>query len=335
MQALVGKIARTQLQERMAGMVLEGPELNQLWRLLKEHSSPPHAASAEAEAVNYDDFCQAGEAFSQAVAERAAESFFRASHFLKFPRDEYGRISTLHFFHWVRRKNALMLTRLQLSSYDGSGDGYLTERELEQWAAELIPSLPALSQLRAEFFPFYKVTAVRKFLFFLDSKRRGRVSIRDMLAHPILHELLELRRADITPRELRANWFSLEHAEMLYLECAHNHPTPTHPNPPPPHPTPPPPHPTPPPPRSSRAASDALAHSLTGTTPSHAPPPTPLPAPGTSSSTATRTECSRPPSSPRTAAAASPSPSWRASSRSATPTATATLSRTRSTTSRT
>ena len=39
-----------------------------------------------------------------------------------------------------------------------------------------------------------------------------------MLAHPVLHELLELRRPDITPRELRVNWFSLEHAEQLYLE---------------------------------------------------------------------------------------------------------------------
>ena len=49
---------------------------------------------------------------------------------------------------------------------------------------------------------------VRKFLFFLDPKRRGRVSVRELLAHPILHELLELRRSDISPRELRSNWFS-------------------------------------------------------------------------------------------------------------------------------
>lgn len=62
------------------------------------------------------------------------------------------------------------------------------------------------------------MTVVRKFLFFLDAKRRGRVSVREMLAHPILHEFLELRRADVSAREFRSNWFSLEHAEMLYLE---------------------------------------------------------------------------------------------------------------------
>ena len=215
LQQGVGKIVRMRLQERMAGMVLEGSQIDQLWRLLKQHSSPPHTLGSDC--INYDDFCQVADAFSQ-MAERAPEAFFCASHFLKFPHDDYGRISVIHFFHWVRRKNALMRTRVELASYDSSGDGWLSEREIEQWATQLIPSLPALAQLSAEFFQFYKVTVVRKFLFFLDPKRRGRVSVREMLAHPILHELLELRRADISPRELRSNWFSLEHAEMLYLE---------------------------------------------------------------------------------------------------------------------
>ena len=42
------------------------------------------------------------------------------------------------------------------------------------------------------------MTAVRKFLFFLDPKHRGRVPLKAMLSSPVLHELLELRRPDIT-----------------------------------------------------------------------------------------------------------------------------------------
>jgi len=215
LQQYVNKIVQSRLRDCMASMVLETPQIDQLWRLLKQHVSPPQKPGRDC--INYDDFCQVADIFSQ-TADRAAGAFFSASHFLKFPHDEYGRISVIHFFHWVRRKNALMRTRVELSAYDTAGNGLLTERELEQWASDLIPSLPALEKLSTEFFQFYKVTVVRKFLFFLDPKRRGKVSVREMLAHPILHELLELRRVDISTAELRSNWFSLEHAEMLYLD---------------------------------------------------------------------------------------------------------------------
>ena len=52
----------------------------------------------------------------------------------------------------------------------------------------------------------------------LDPKHRGRVPIKAMLASPVLHELLELRRPDVSETELRHNWFSLAYAEMLYAD---------------------------------------------------------------------------------------------------------------------
>ena len=39
------------------------------------------------------------------------------------------------------------------------------------------------------FFPFYVCTAVRKFFFFLDPSRTGRVKIKDLITSPILAEL--------------------------------------------------------------------------------------------------------------------------------------------------
>jgi Ca2+-binding EF-hand superfamily protein len=149
---------------------------------------------------------------------RCSRSFFCASHFAKFFPDSHGRISLLDFFQWARRKNALMETRIELSSFDADADGTLTEKELEQWIEALIPNLPALEGIVGEFVDFYRVTAVRKFLFFLDPRRRTRVPIKELLASPVTHELLELKRLDITSDELRHNWFSLAYAEMLYAD---------------------------------------------------------------------------------------------------------------------
>ena len=109
-------------------------------------------------------------------------------------------------------------TRIELSSFDADADGTLTEKELEQWIEALIPNLPALEGIVGEFVDFYRVTAVRKFLFFLDPRRRTRVPIKELLASPVTHELLELKRLDITFDELRQNWFSLAYAEMLYAD---------------------------------------------------------------------------------------------------------------------
>jgi serine/threonine-protein phosphatase 2A regulatory subunit B'' len=55
---------------------------------------------------------------------------------------------------------------------------------------------------------FYVIAVVRKFFFFLDPKRTGRIYIKDMLTSPILAELYELRQERYTPEELSQNWYS-------------------------------------------------------------------------------------------------------------------------------
>lgn len=97
------------------------------------------------------------------------------------------------FFSYVVRKVNIKQTRIQLSYYDTIGHGYLREKDMENFIFELIPTLPQLSQLQEEFYPFYVFTAVRKFFFFLDPKRTGKIFIRDLLPSTILPELYELR----------------------------------------------------------------------------------------------------------------------------------------------
>jgi serine/threonine-protein phosphatase 2A regulatory subunit B'' len=65
--------------------------------------------------------------------------FFSASTFLKFDRDEYGRIDIIAFFHSIVRKVNLFQTRIQISLYDSIGNGYLREKDLENYIFELIP----------------------------------------------------------------------------------------------------------------------------------------------------------------------------------------------------
>ena len=59
------------------------------------------------------------------------------------------------------------------------------------------------------------ITSVRKFFFFLDPKKTGKIYIKDMLCSPILAELYDLRQ-DKTLEELMQNWFSNQNAQRVY-----------------------------------------------------------------------------------------------------------------------
>ena len=60
LQAELGRFARSKLREHMSSLILSLAELEQLWRLLKQHTSPP--VDPNDERINYDDFCQVAEA---------------------------------------------------------------------------------------------------------------------------------------------------------------------------------------------------------------------------------------------------------------------------------
>jgi len=88
---------------------------------------------------------------------------------------------------------------------------------MENFIFELIPTLPQLSQLEEEFYPFYVFTAVRKFFFFLDPKRTGKVRIRDLLCSQMMVELYELsHHQPLAVTEAEQNWFSMQSAQNVY-----------------------------------------------------------------------------------------------------------------------
>ena len=103
---------------------------------------------------------------------------------------------------------------------------YLREKDMENFIFELIPSLKQLANskegysLLEGFYPFYVFTAVRKFFFFLDPKKKGRVYIRDLLCSKYLSDLYELRQDptenQLTEEDLDKNWFSMQSAVKIY-----------------------------------------------------------------------------------------------------------------------
>lgn len=211
--------ARTRFLHNKSAEILDKEDLEQLWYLLRDHTSYPDDGT---ERINYDQFCLVA---SQLPPK--CRQFFQPSVFLKCDRDEYGRIEIVPFFHYIVRKVNLHQTRIQISLYDSAGYGYLKEKDLENFIYELIPSFPQLSSLQENFYSFYVITAVRKFFFFLDPKRTGRIWIKDMLTSPILAELYELRQERWTVEEAMQNWFSAQSALRVYeqylrLDVDHN-----------------------------------------------------------------------------------------------------------------
>jgi serine/threonine-protein phosphatase 2A regulatory subunit B'' len=133
-----------------------------------------------------------------------------------FEGNEDGCISINQFLGYVTKKFWLHQTRIGLSLYDGAGLGYLKESDLENYIFELIPTLPQLEVLERSFYSFYVCTAVRKFFFFLDPLRSGKVKITEILASGFLDQLIELRDEELSKEHLETNWFSAQSALRVY-----------------------------------------------------------------------------------------------------------------------
>eukprot|EP00929_Paragymnodinium_shiwhaense_P113874 TRINITY_DN82168_c0_g1_i1.p1 TRINITY_DN82168_c0_g1~~TRINITY_DN82168_c0_g1_i1.p1 ORF type:complete len:475 (+),score=139.99 TRINITY_DN82168_c0_g1_i1:139-1563(+) len=211
------KVARTNLLHRKSSEeILDEDDLHGILALLKDHAEQRGSpGSGHAEVIDYEAFSRIRDELS--TRGERFKQFFTPSIFLKFPRDASGCIAILPFFTFVVRKVTLKQTRVELSYYDEKRRGYLREKDMENFIFELIPRLPQLNSLQEEFYPFYVFTAVRKFFFFLDPKRTGRIAIHDLLSSQILPELYELRQEQpLEASEAASNWFSMQSALRVY-----------------------------------------------------------------------------------------------------------------------
>ncbi|KAI8432870.1 hypothetical protein MSG28_013797 [Choristoneura fumiferana] len=205
--------ARAQFLQKKSKELLDNSELKHLWGLLEKSNGSYSMANNDELTIDYFQFKKirddAGPKYRPYFT---AEVFGR----LQAAEGNVGRVRGVSLFNYIMRRVWLQQTRIGLSLYDVTGQGYLTEHDLESYIAELVPSLAALDGLDSSFSSFYVCTAARKFLFFLDPLRVGRVRIRDVLSCSFLDDLLELREEDL-PMELQEqNWFSAASALRVY-----------------------------------------------------------------------------------------------------------------------
>lgn len=202
--------SRAVFLQRKSRELVDNEELQKLWYALEENKVGEPVADESM--INFTNFRRVGGESSE-----KCKVFFSAVTFFKlYQGDYYGRISIMQFFNYVMRKVWLQQTRIGLSLYDVAGRGYLRESDLENYILELIPTLPQLSGLEQSFYSFYVCTAVRKFFFFLDPLRTGRIKIQDVLACSFLDDLLELRDEELSKEMQENNWFSAPSALRVY-----------------------------------------------------------------------------------------------------------------------
>eukprot|EP00929_Paragymnodinium_shiwhaense_P050995 TRINITY_DN2566_c1_g1_i2.p1 TRINITY_DN2566_c1_g1~~TRINITY_DN2566_c1_g1_i2.p1 ORF type:complete len:244 (-),score=45.97 TRINITY_DN2566_c1_g1_i2:163-894(-) len=156
LQGLVTRQARLECLERQAAeSLLKAEDIRHITEVLEEHSV------GATDQLDYQAFRNVRDVLG-ASGERY-DSLLTAKTFLKLPKDSDGHLGSLCLMSYVIRKAELMHIRWKLAHYDMTGQGYLLERDLENFVFELIPELAQLRKLEEEFYPFYVFTAVRKF----------------------------------------------------------------------------------------------------------------------------------------------------------------------------
>lgn len=204
---------RAQFLQKKSKELLDNAELKHIWSIIEKCNPNYSSASNDELAIGYFEY--------KKIRDEAGvkyRSYFTAEVFGRLQASEggMGKIRAESLFNYIMKKVWLQQTRIGLSLYDVTGQGYLREHDLESYIGELVPSLAALNGLESSFNSFYICTAARKFLFFLDPMRVGKVWIRDVLSCSFLDDLLELREEELSMESQEQNWFSAASALKVY-----------------------------------------------------------------------------------------------------------------------
>ena len=108
----------------------------------------------------------------------------------------------LPMYSHVTRKVVLDELRIALELCDSSGEGLLCEADVELFVERAMPHLRTVRRVRTmmqgHYAVFYRCHAARKFFYFLDKTKRGRLHIDTILASDVLLELAKLYQVSDT-----------------------------------------------------------------------------------------------------------------------------------------
>lgn len=198
---------------------MSNDDLQEVWVLL-ENSAPSSSL------LNYQEYQQV----VLLVRNEKARKFFTLNLFAKLSNGS-SVVNIANLFNYIARKTWFSRTKVELMMHDISEGGYLTEmvrywslininqlhfQELENYFRDLIPKISQLNMIELPFHAFYTCVVVRKFMFFLDPHRSGKVKINDILESSFLDDLVELRSDDLREGREDTNWFSVSNYQKLY-----------------------------------------------------------------------------------------------------------------------
>ncbi|KAJ9549573.1 hypothetical protein OSB04_022116 [Centaurea solstitialis] len=210
----VQRLAKYRFLKKQSDILLDGDDLDAMWLCLRENCVIDEATSSER--VGYEDFCQIASLCTQQIGPKCRR-FFNPSNFMKFEKDEKGRISILSFYLYAMRTVSLTQARIDMSELDEDSDGFLQPHEMEAYIRGLIPNLAQLRDMPAAFVQMYCHIAAHKFFFFCDPQRRGKACIKKILLSNCLQELMELHQESDGEGDAdqNDNWFSLAYAQRI------------------------------------------------------------------------------------------------------------------------
>ncbi|KAK6914529.1 Calreticulin/calnexin [Dillenia turbinata] len=211
----VQRLAKYRFLKKQSDLLLNADDLDAMWVCLRENCVIDDAIGAEK--MNYEDFCHIASVCTEQIGPKCRR-FFSPSNFMKFEKDESGRIAILPFYLYVMCTVSLTQARIDMSELDEDSDGFLQPHEMEAYIRGLIPNLAQLRDMPAAFVQMYCRIAAHKFFFFCDPHRRGKACIKKILLSNCLQELMELHQEseeEVTDTEQAENWFSLTSAQRI------------------------------------------------------------------------------------------------------------------------
>eukprot|EP00252_Welwitschia_mirabilis_P017164 TRINITY_DN38080_c0_g1_i1.p1 TRINITY_DN38080_c0_g1~~TRINITY_DN38080_c0_g1_i1.p1 ORF type:complete len:482 (+),score=110.92 TRINITY_DN38080_c0_g1_i1:173-1618(+) len=212
------RLAKFKFLKKQSDLLLTADDLDAMWRVLRENSVVVEGPGDEkVQKMNYEEFCRMSALCVDNIGQKC-KRFFCPSNFMKFEKDECGRIAILPFYLYVMRTVSLTQARIDMSELDDDGDGFLLPHEMESYIRGLIPNLAQLRRMNEEFLPMYCHIAAHKFFFFCDPYKRGKLCIKRILLSNCLAELMELHpdnEDEVAEIEQGENWFSVTTAQRV------------------------------------------------------------------------------------------------------------------------
>eukprot|EP00038_Savillea_parva_P010142 m.188226 g.188226 ORF g.188226 m.188226 type:complete len:468 (-) comp17337_c0_seq1:497-1900(-) len=211
----IRNMARDVHYRRQSKRMVANPDrvLKTLWGTLQERSRVDNG-STDTLWLNYHQFLECKRDIAAASPQVA--DMLTPKTFMRLHRNDHGEVPTHSLIDVIVRQVTLLQVRLDLCSYDFVGNGELIEVEIQSYIRDRIEVLPLLKSLVLQFYETYSVFAARKFCFFLDRHRTGRVRIKDLLLSDVLIEYNKMQYDELPPEAEANNWFSVPFVSKVH-----------------------------------------------------------------------------------------------------------------------